>query len=163
MSAISESAVIDVFLADYASVEQNTGKANMLGVGGNVLPISPMGMTVRFSLVTRIHVPFDVCPDETSLEISLRDADGKLFMLSGPTRQAVRYATVLTLIANSVAVGLDQSKYVGVTNVTVVDFGNGMPLPPGNYSWHVSLDGDEEHSVDFHFCVPMSGPKAVVG
>ena len=68
MSAISESATINVMLADYAAMDLTGVKANILGVGGNILPITPAGLTVRFSLVTQIHVPADACPAETALE-----------------------------------------------------------------------------------------------
>ena len=42
MSAISESATINVMLADYAAMDLTGVKANILGVGGNILPITPV-------------------------------------------------------------------------------------------------------------------------
>lgn len=100
MSAISESATINVMLADYAAMDLTGVKANILGVGGNILPITPAGLTVRFSLVTQIHVPADACPAETALEIALRDSSGRIFELPGQVPQPVRYAVVLTISAN---------------------------------------------------------------
>lgn len=163
MSAISESATIDVMLADYAAFDSSGVKANILGIGGNILPITPTGLTARFSLVTQIHVPAEACPAETSLEISLRGESGDLFNLPGQPPQAVRYATILTIAANPGTVGLEQTKHIGAMSINVVDFGNGMPLPPGDYAWHVSLDGDEDHAVDFRFCVPKPVPTPVIG
>ena len=163
MSAISESATIDVILADYAALDSSGAKANILGIGGNILPITPTGLTARFSLVTQIHAPAEACPAETSLEISLRDGSGDLFNLPGQSPQAVRYATILTIAANPGIVGLEQTKHIGAMSINVVDFGNGMPLPPGDYAWHVSLDGDEDHAVDFRFCVPKPVPTPVIG
>lgn len=163
MSSVSEQAKIDVMIADYASMDSTGCKANLLGIGGNVLPLTPLGLTTRFSVVTQIHVPAEVCPVETALEISLRDGEGQLFSIPGPTPQIVRYATVLTLAVSPAAVGLDQSNHIGVININVLDFGNGMPLPPNNYSWHVTLDGDEERAVNFNFCVPKPSPSLVIG
>ena len=53
------------------------------------------------------------------------------------------------------------AQHLGRTNV--VDFSNGMPIPPGDYAWHVSLDGDEDHAVDFRFCVPKPVTTPVIG
>ena len=163
MSAISESATINVMLADYAAMDLTGVKANILGVGGNILPIPPAGLTVRFSLVTQIHVPADACPAETALEIALRDSSGRIFELPGQVPQPVRYAVVLTISANPIAVGLEQTNYIGAMSTNVVDFSNGMPIPPGDYAWHVSLDGDEDHAVDFRFCVPKPVTTPVIG
>ncbi len=86
MSAISESATIDVMLADYAALDFTGAKANILGIGGNILPITPTGLTARFSLVTQIHAPAKVCPAETSLEISLRTR-AVIFSISPDSRR----------------------------------------------------------------------------
>lgn len=163
MSAISESSTIDVMLADYAAMDSSGAKANILGIGGNILPITPTGLTARFSLVTQIHAPAEACPAETALEVSLRDGEGNLFELPGQAPQAIRYAAILTIAVNPGVVGLAQSNYIGAMSVNVIDFSNGMPLPPGNYAWHVSLDGDEEHATDFRFCVPKPIPAPVIG
>ena len=163
MSAISEKAKIDIMIADYAAMDAAGAKANLLGVGGNILPITPMGITTRFSVVTQIHAPAEVCPAETALEISLRDSNGAVFELAGPTPQAIRYAAILTIAATPGVVGLEQANYIGSGSINVIDFANGLPLPPGNYAWHVSLDGDEDNAVDFRFCVPNPAPKPVVG
>lgn len=47
MSKVSEQATVIVQIADFANIDQ-TGKGNILGVGGNIIPLGAAGMTPGF-------------------------------------------------------------------------------------------------------------------
>lgn len=59
MSEVSERASIIVQLANFAAVD-GSGMGNVLGSGANIFPLTPNGMTPRFTVFTEIHVPADI-------------------------------------------------------------------------------------------------------
>lgn len=67
MSNVSEQAVINLTIADYANVD-NGGKANLVGVGGGIIPLTPTGLTARFSVFAEIRIPGSLCPCEMTVE-----------------------------------------------------------------------------------------------
>ena len=56
MSNVSEQAVINLTIADYANVD-NGGKANLVGVGGGIIPLTPTGLTARFPYSPKFVYP----------------------------------------------------------------------------------------------------------
>lgn len=98
MSEVSERASVIVQLANFAVVD-GAGMGNILGAGANIFPLTPNGMTPRFSVFTEIHVPADICPCEVAVEYSLRDANGKVVEVAGPVPQPMRIANIMTIDA----------------------------------------------------------------
>ena len=96
MSNVSEQAVINLTIADYANVD-NGGKANLVGVGGGIIPLTPTGLTTRFSVFAEIRIPGSLCPCEMTVEYSLRNASGSVVELAGPVPQPVRSSTALSV------------------------------------------------------------------
>lgn len=96
MSNVSEQAVINLTIADYANVD-NGGKANLVGVGGGIIPLTPTGLTTRFSVFAEIRIPGSLCPCEMTVEYSLRNASGSVVELAGPVPQPVRVANIVTV------------------------------------------------------------------
>ena len=96
MSNVSEQAVINLTIADYANVD-NGGKANLVGVGGGIIPLTPTGLTARFSVFAEIRIPGSLCPCEMTVEYSLRDASGAVVEMAGPVPQPVRVANIVTV------------------------------------------------------------------
>lgn len=58
---------------------------------------------------------------------------------------------------------LDQRNHIGAVSLGTLDFSNGLALAPGNYSWRVTLDGDDEHAAERLFCVPKPVIPPVFG
>jgi hypothetical protein len=162
MSSVSERASIIAQLTSYASVD-SSGMGNIIGAGVNILPLMHNGMTPRFTLFTEIHVPADLCPCEVAIEYSLRDENGKVVEFSAPVPQPLRIANIMTIDAALAGLPLDQRNHVGAVSSGSLDFPNGLALSPGNYMWHVTLDGDDDHSAKRAFCVPRAASAPVIG
>ena len=162
MSSVSEKASVIVQLANYATVD-SSGLGNIIGAGANIFPLLPTGMTPRFTIFTEIHVPARLCPCEVAVEFSLRDANGEIVESPGPVPQPVRIANVMTIDAALAGLPLDQRNHIGAVSLGSFDFSNGLAITPGNYTWRVTLDGDDDHSVERAFCVPKGITPPVVG
>lgn len=162
MSEVSERASIIVQLANFAAVD-GSGMGNVLGSGANIFPLTPNGMTPRFTVFTEIHVPADICPCEVAVEYSLRDEMGDVVEVAGPMPQSLRIANIMTIDAGLAGLPLDQRNHIGAVSLGTLDFSNGLALAPGNYSWRVTLDGDDEHAAERLFCVPKPVTPPVFG
>lgn len=162
MSEVSERASIIVQLANFAAVD-GSGMGNVLGSGANIFPLTPNGMTPRFTVFTEIHVPADICPCEVAVEYSLRDEKGDVVEVAGPMPQSLRIANIMTIDAGLAGLPLDQRNHIGAVSLGTLDFSNGLALAPGNYSWRVTLDGDDEHAAEQLFCVPKPVTPPVFG
>lgn len=162
MSEVSERASIIVQLANFAAVDGSC-MGNVLGSGANIFPLTPNGMTPRFTVFTEIHVPADICPCEVAVEYSLRDEKGDVVEVAGPMPQSLRIANIMTIDAGLAGLPLDQRNHIGAVSLGTLDFSNGLALAPGNYSWRVTLDGDDEHAAERLFCVPKPVTPPVFG
>ena len=120
-------------------------------------------MTPRFTVFTEIHVPADICPCEVAVEYSLRDEKGDVVEVAGPMPQSLRIANIMTIDAGLAGLPLDQRNHIGAVSLGTLDFSNGLALAPGNYSWRVTLDGDDEHAAERLFCVPKPVTPPVFG
>ncbi|OZG58155.1 hypothetical protein BMYO_1678 [Bifidobacterium myosotis] len=162
MSKVSEQATVIVQIADFANIDQ-TGKGNILGVGGNIIPLGAAGMTPRFSVFAEIHIPAELCPCEVTVEYALRNDSNSVVSLPGPVPKPMRVASVLTIDAALNGLQLDQRNHIGAVKLNTLDFSNGLPLTPGNYYWEITLDGDNQRAVRRAFCVPKPAVPPVVG
>ncbi|MFT9007947.1 MAG: hypothetical protein ABF489_00395 [Bifidobacterium sp.] len=166
MSEISQTADLTIAIADFANVEQNVGKPNLIGGWGTIIPLTPMGVTIRFSVLSVIRVKAEYCPHEITLEVSLRDEDGNLVSLPGAVpnqEQPLRVANVVTIDAPTNGLKTDERNHIGGISNLVMDFSNGIPLAPGNYRWRLEIDGDEQNAAEYAFCVPGARPPIVQG
>ena len=161
MSNLSEQAVINLTIADYANVD-NGGKANLVGVVGGIIPLTPTGLTTRFSVFAEIRIPGSLCPCEMTVEYSLRNASGSVVELAGPVPQPVRVANIVT-VESVAGLNLEQKNHIGGRSMNALDFANGMPLSPGDYQFRVTIDGDDAHAAYVNFCVPEQAPNPVLG
>lgn len=158
MSAIVESAVVSIQVADFANLDA-VGKLNLLGGGVAGIGFDPgQGLTARFSLVVQVEVPSNLLPAECSIEVFLTSG-AEVVMAPGPVEpQAVRVSQNVT-IDKALAFTGPARDHVPGRNVSVLDFNNGLPLAPGgHYEWHVRIDGDDSRVWSYQFVV--AGPPA---
>lgn len=163
MSAISERAVVDIILADFAMVGGD-GKLSVVGGGVAVLGFDPTaGVSTRFSLVVAVTVPTELCPAEFPVEVSLYSG-GELVKLPDLAGEGspLRVASIVRLEAPAhPALSVAQREYIGSRHFFVLDLGNGLPLAPGGtYEWRSRIDGDDDHQAVYAFAVaaPPSAP-----
>ncbi len=165
MSTISEHAIIKILMSDYAA-NDSMGKMNVIGEGINILQYTP-GTTVtnRFSVITIIEVPGEYCPDEITVESSLRDKANKIIEVPGPAGpQPLRVANIVTLDNSSpVALTSQDKKFLTAKYRGIMDFSDGLPLAPGEYKWLVTIDNDENSTAEYRFCIPDLPTPPVLG
>mgnify|MGYP000847140278 FL=1 len=165
MSIASQNATIKILMADYAS-NDSSGKMNILGEGINILsyPVQGAPVTSRFSVIFIFAVPGEYCPIEMTIEYSLRDSNDNIVEIPGATGpQPLRVANVITLDTGSTNLDLGTKKFLTSQYHTVIDFGTGIPLASGQYKWTAMIDGDDERSVDYRFCIPDAPAPPVLG
>lgn len=122
-----------LLLSDAAQVDGH-GKVHLLGGGWSVTS-TPLG---GFSVVLLIAVGWNETNQPHVAVLRLEDADGRVVAFEGPdgTSTAVRQEHPFEVGRPS---GLPEGSSVDVP--VVVNFGPGMPLPPGRYLWRVEIDG----------------------
>lgn len=156
MSEISERAVVDLALADFAMVGGD-GKLDVIGGGISILGFDPAaGVTSRHSLTVTVWVPTPLCPAEFPVELSLY-ADGELVRLPELVGEGspLRVASIVRIESPMhPSIDIAQRNSVGGRHIFVVDFANGLPLTAGgSFEWRARLDGDDDHDASFPFAV----------
>lgn len=133
-----------VLLADAA--EAVNGKLYILGGGWSITGPAP----VPFALAIKIDVPWDRANEQHILKVSLLDEDGNPV----PIQQAPDAAPAPLVIQGEFEVGRPAGVPRGtpLDSVLAINFGGGLPLPPGRrYEWRVEINDEsrEEWTVGF--------------
>jgi hypothetical protein len=139
-----------VLLADAAQRDQS-GKIHALGLGWSNIgtPLPP------HAIVLLVKVPWDQANRRHNFQVELVDADGHPVTTSGPVgEQPVK-----------VAGGFETGRPPGLPAGTPLDvavpfnIGGGLPLPPGRYTWNLTIDGDAKEGWSTSFLVKASQPS----
>ena len=139
----------------------NGGKANLVGVGGGIIPLTPTGLTARFSVFAEIRIPGSLCPCEMTVEYSLRDASGAVVEMAGPVPQPVRVANIVT-VESVAGLNLEQKNHIGGRSMNTLDSPTHAAFPR-RLPIRVTIDGDDAHAAYVNFCVPEQAPNPVLG
>lgn len=164
MSEVARHSRVTILVSDFANSDM-AGKVNVVGGTVAILGFDPMqGTTTRFSLTVITNVPSRLLPAEFSVEVTLM-SNGQPVLLPGvPEPQALRVAQPVTLGVGTSAPTALIRDHIGANHVTILDFGNGLPLAVGGvYEWHVRIDGDDEHVWTYPLAVAGPPPGPVFG
>lgn len=165
MSAIAESALINFLMADFANTGAD-GKAYVNGGGVAIVGFDQnSGLTSRFSLFVDVLIPGKLAPAEFPVELALLNGMGNIVSTPSPVGpQAVRIAQVVNVDRLNGPYSSLIKDHVGTRAQIVIDFGNGLPLTPGEiYSWRVEVDGDDSAQRTYPFAVIGTPPGPVIG
>ena len=164
MSAIGDSARVNVLLADFALADA-INKLNVLGIGWAVTGIDPRtGATAPQSVVVMIDVPPDHYGASFTIGLQLRDSAGGLVELPGPAGQlqALRVAQIARVEEPMMPPGLGVPRNTLWAHSQVVfTLVNGLPLRGDEfYTWHVEIDGEERPTwaTSFYVAAPPAAP-----
>ena len=148
MSNVSDSAIVRLLVADYASTDSE-GKLNVIGGGIAVLGAhqaagQQLGLTAPFTLVVLVAVEPRLYGEECALELILENSAGDPVELPGPAGpQLMRIAQNMTfeekvMTHRGVRRGVIRSR-----SVVTLGFQQGLPLTSGErYLWRVKIDGN---------------------
>lgn len=125
---------VTVLLCDYA--QEVAGKLYILGGGWSIYNGSPVTM----ALAVKISVPWDAANLPHQFSAKLVTEDGTDPMLPGPDGELVPSAVQFEG-------RFEAGRPAGVVPGSDLDAPfavnlAGIPLRPGRYEWHVSIDGD---------------------
>ncbi len=122
-----------LLLADAAQVTPDGAKVHALGLGWDLTgsPTAPM------ALVALIQVPWNETNQQHHFVLRLRDADGHPVVVPCPTgEQGVQ-------VEGDFEVGRAAGIPGGTTQTIKLAVQVGpIPLAPGRYEWHASIDGE---------------------
>ncbi len=163
MSEISEAALVNLLLADYAATDA-VGKLNVIGAGIAFVGEQPGGASAPFYVVVSISVPAKFAGTDFVLSIDLWNAT-----TGGPVNvpsddqgglQPLRAQQVVTLPIVQAHPGFKTPPDCRATTTVAMGFPNGLPLPAGNtYDFRVQIDGQlMQNSIRFHRLAPDPGP-----
>lgn len=164
MSAVSDAAKGHIMIADFVNLDA-AGKVNILGGSVQFLGYDPeAGVTAPFSLYVEVAANVPAGEDTTaSMEILLVDIDGQPVDLPGPAGpQTMRIAQNVDFrVVAAAGMPVPPPGFPGRTNA-VLNFFNGLPLPPGkSYEWVIQLD--HELIAKTAFVVPGPPNMPVLG
>lgn len=155
-----------IFVTDYAATDA-VSKINALGIGWTVTGTDPStGMTAPQALVAMIDLPPELYGQDFSMTVTLRDATGDPVMLPGPagTPQAMRIAQVARAEEPVFPPEMFVPRHLVWAHVQMIlNLANGLPLPPGLYTWSMEIDGNEDSRWATSFYVPGKRPDPVFG
>jgi len=160
VSAVAESARVNLFLADFANVDA-IGKINCLGVGWQATGIDPAtGNTAPQTVVLLVDVPPAHIGETYAMEVALYDDANELVQVPGPIGelQALRIGQPVQ-VGRSVVPGVAAAGWSHFQ--LVIHFAVGLPLAPGReYTWRARIDGDTGYawSTSFHVAAAPVGP-----
>lgn len=161
MSDVSDHATVRILLADYASVDQGA-KLNV--IGGGVVGIGYLhetGSTAPFAVVASVSVPPAFYNEACAAEIVLEDASGQPVSLPGPTgdAQVMRVGQAIRFEEPKALAGISRFT-LHARSQWVLNFQNGLPLPPGqSYAWRVKIDTESHYDWVEPFVVPGASTK----
>lgn len=148
MSEVSDAAVVQALLADYA-VADPQGKLNLIGGGISWLGRNPAtGLTGAFALVASVEVPPRLYGAECSIEILLEDSAGTLVMLPGQApglpQQSMRLGQVVRFEEPRFPpMATVPARYINGRRQWVLLFNTGLPLTEGQgYAWRIRIDNE---------------------
>ena len=133
-----------LLLADAAQVSPDGAKVHALGLGWDATgtPTPPV------TLVVLIKVMWHETNERHHFVLQLRDADGHGVSLQGP------HGDQLVQVEGDFEVGRAPGIPSGTTQTVKLAAGVGsMPLPPGRYEWHASIDGETKEGWSASFTV----------
>ena len=164
MSAVFDRARVTLVLADYAAADA-VQKLNILGAGWSITGLNPAtGTTSPMSLVIMIDSPPEQYGDEFSLTLTLEDSNGSLIQVpdAAGSLSPLRIAQVVRIQEPTFLPQLNVPKgKLWAHTQTVLNFPNGVPLPPGGiFTWKVEIDGETRDGWNISFFVP--GPPSPV-
>jgi len=126
-----------LLLADYA--EAVNGKLYIMGAGWDQLAANA---PVPVSVALLVTVPWDQTNAPHTLQMELTDEDGHLVLLGEPPQQVVQRVDFEAGRPAGVVPGTGQTAPIALRF-------NALPLPPGGYSFAVTIDGEEKARVSF--------------
>lgn len=165
MSAIADLASVSITVADYVAIDP-AGKATVVGAGISFLGYDIQGgLSAPFALLVQVTTPIPSTREsQASLEIILQDSSGNDVEVPGPTGQgnAIRFAQVVDFSITPPPGSVRPSHDFPASNLTAVNFNNGLPVSVGaEYKWVVKIDGVEKASA--FLLVPKPQAPPVVG
>jgi hypothetical protein len=128
---------LTIVLCDYA--ESVNGKLYIMGAGWDQLTANA---PVPVSVAMLVTVPWDQTNMQHALSMELADEDGHRISLGDPPQEVVQHVQFEAGRPAGVRPG------TGQTAPLALRF-NALPLPPGGYSFVVSIDGTEKARVSF--------------
>lgn len=167
MSEIADTAVVRIFIADYAASD-SANKLNIIGGGVNTVGIDPgTGQTAPFSLVVSVAVPAAHYNEESAVELVLEGASGEVVSLPGPSGegQLMRIAQAVKFEEPRFPPGIHvPRKTVRARSQWVINFAAGLPLAVGQkYVWRVKIDTHSHDDWTEEVYVPGPVPGPVLG
>jgi hypothetical protein len=169
VSDLSDSATVQVLLADYA-VADPQGKLNI--VGGSLTGVgqnASTGLTLPFALVVILTVPPDFYNEDCSLEILLEDSVGNLVLVPPPApgmpEQPIRIGQAITLEEPRFGAGvIAPRRWLPARFQLVAAFNPGLPLTAGqSYRWRVRVDDETRDHWTERFVVFAAAAGPVLG
>ncbi|WP_141244903.1 hypothetical protein [Mycobacterium intracellulare] len=159
MSEASESAHVRIFLADYAIVDP-LGKITVVGGGISILGFNPAsGTTAPFSVVAIASFDPKCIGDSPAVELLLENDEGQLVHLPGQPGP-LRVGTSEKLNPPALPGANIPNDAVRPKAQILMQFQNGLPLPPGNgFRWRVRVD----HESRPEWAEPLYVPTASAG
>jgi hypothetical protein len=161
MSAVSDTAHVRIFLADYG-VADNTGKLTMVGAGVNIIGINPAsGTTAPFTVVAAVSFDPGHIGESPAIELSLETETGELVTLPGDPGP-LRVSTAEKLDAPTLQGANIPNHAVRPKKQMLMQFQNGLPLAAGNgYRWRIRIDQKTSPEWVEWFYVPTASPGPV--
>ncbi len=171
MSKVSEVAIVQTIMADYAAVDQ-AGKLNI--IGGTVAVVSQLPSNdalASFALIVSVTVPPTHYGSTCRIDVVLEDASGEPVYVSGLVAgappQPITFQQSATFDRPRLSPDLTGlGDYLPSRVHTVVTFPPGLPLPKDRgYQWRVIIDDETRDDWRLPFVVsaqppPPSNPPA---
>ena len=121
---------IQILLADSAETDGSSGKVHALGLGWNITT-SP---TPPAALILLLNVAWDECNQKFSLDVNLRDEDGKQVLITTPAGPA----PILIHADGEAGRPPDVKQGSDIRMPLSFNIGQGLPLVEGKrYEWKV--------------------------
>lgn len=162
--SISDDVRAALILADYANGD-SAGKANILGAGWQVTPITQTGTTLPHALVVLIELPPRNIGDDFTVAMTLSDETGHPVQITGPTGESQDMRVTQKAKAERPGVpGAQEAGKLWSRTQIILHFATGLPLTPGRtYTWTLEIDGHHNPQWSVGFYVTNSPAEPVLG
>lgn len=164
MSEASQTAHVRIFLADYAVADPG-GKVTMVGGGIAIFGFNPAtGTTAPFTVIAVVTFDPKCIGDSPAIELSLENDQGQLVQLPGqPGPLRVGTSEKLNPPPGLPGIVVPNDAVRPRTQI-IMQFQNGLPLPPGNgFKWRVRVDHETRPEWTEFLYVPTASAGPVIG
>lgn len=160
--ALRDDTHVVVLIGDYIGVDAN-GKINVVGGGWTTAGVRTTGLSAPHHLAILIDVASGHVGEDFTLTVQLHQADsGEPVAVPGPAGapEAIRVQQLCRIEPPRSQPGIYVPSTMFSRLQLVVGFPNGLPLPPGHYSWRAELNGEgcRDWRADFLIAGPPPPP-----